>query len=271
MDASVARSLHRLIEPCHAFVYFAPEASVAYAEAGLKGQRMAYFASRAAAMGPVGPEVVVATFYGFAPSAVGRAIPDAWDFAPPERVLSARFAAADQGLRRMLGGRAGGAELREAAELSRCAAEAATCSGRPLAAAHQGLEWPDEPHLVLWHAASILREHRGDGHVSVLVSREIGPREAMLTYAGVRPGYGDFARATRGWSDDEIAEAEESLRVRGLLDESGGGTPACVALRDEIEAETDRLALQPYRAIGEERCERLAAALAPIAAAVRGR
>ena len=34
-------------------------------------------------------------------------------------------------------------------------------TGRPLYAGHADLAWPDAPHLVMWHALSLLREHRG--------------------------------------------------------------------------------------------------------------
>jgi len=77
---SLPRAMWKVLEPCHAMIYFAAEARAAYSEAGLKGYWMGYFASRSAAMGPVGPEVVAATFYNFHPRMVARAIPDAWRF-----------------------------------------------------------------------------------------------------------------------------------------------------------------------------------------------
>src|SRR5439155_8159610 len=122
----------QLLEPVHAVVYFAPETRAAYAEAGLKGGWMGYFASRSAAMGPVPPEMVIATFYNFHPKMVRRAIPDAWSFSTPEKVLRARLEVADGALRRLLGPDVEGEHVSSAASLARRAAAAAEPTGRPL-------------------------------------------------------------------------------------------------------------------------------------------
>lgn len=270
MDIATARRLHDVVEPCHAFIYFAPEGKIAYGEAGLKGQWMGYFASRSAPMGAVGAPVVLSTFYGFAPEMVHRAIPDAWALSTPEVVLRARLAVADQALRRMWGDRVDGPEVRQAAELLRAAVETAECAGRPLGAAHQALPWPEEPHLAVWHGASVMREHRGDGHVATLVAHELDPRASLMTIVAVQPSYGEFVRNFRGWTPEELDETVEDLRARGLVDAGGMATDACRELRDAIERDTDRLAVQPYRALGAEGCERLIAALTPLATAIKG-
>lgn len=49
----ISRLAWQMLEPYHAMIYFAPEARQAYADAGLKGFWMGYFASRSAAMGTV--------------------------------------------------------------------------------------------------------------------------------------------------------------------------------------------------------------------------
>lgn len=270
MDISIAADLHQVIEPCHSFVYFAPETQDAYAAAGLKGQWMGYFASRAAAMGAVTRPVVQATFYNFAPALVDRALPEAWTLSTPERVLDARYSVVDQALRRMLGDMIDSDELREAAELARTAALAADCAGRPLAAAHQGLEWLDTPHMVLWQAGTVLREHRGDGHIAALLRAGLNGREALLSVVAIKPSYRDFVTNLRGYTPEELAEAQASLEARGLVDADGNGTAACVELRQSIEDDTNRMAMQPYRAIGQDKTERLVDAFAPIAAAIKG-
>jgi hypothetical protein len=55
--------------------------------------------------------------------------------------------------------------------------------GRPLHAGHAELPWPDSPLAALWHAITLLREYRGDGHIIALVAN--GPRglEALITCA----------------------------------------------------------------------------------------
>ncbi|HEU4782219.1 MAG TPA: hypothetical protein VFS83_02655, partial [Ktedonobacterales bacterium] len=181
---SLPRAMWKVLEPYHAMIYFAPEARAAYSEAGLKGYWMGYFASRSAAMGPVGPEVVAATFYNFHPRMVARAIPDAWRFASPEQILAARYDSADAALRRLLGDAAEGPEIEEAAELANRAASACEVAGRPLFAAHSAHPWPEAAHMRLWHATTLLREYRGDGHVAALLAGGIDGCEAHVTLVG---------------------------------------------------------------------------------------
>ena len=256
MDHTVSRRMWKLLEPVHAVVYFAPEAKAAYAEAGLKGGWMGYFASRAAAMGPVPAEMVIATFYNFHPRMVRRAIPDAWTFSTPEKVLSARLDVADRALHRLLEREIESDHISAAAEIARRAAEAAEPQGRPLFAAHTALPWPDTPHMVLWHAATLLREHRGDGHVAMLLANEIDGLEAHVIKAAEEGTPAEILRANRGWSEEEWAAAEDRLLERGLIDASSL-TDAGRKLRAQIEDATDRLALPPFAAIGPGDCETL--------------
>jgi hypothetical protein len=132
-----------MLEPYHAIVYFAPESREAYADLGLKGFWMGYFASRAGAMGPVPAEVVVATFFNFHPRMVHKAIPDAWHLAAVEDILATRRQVAANALRRVLGDDLDSDDVAEAAILARRAAEAADPVGRALFAGHAALAWPE--------------------------------------------------------------------------------------------------------------------------------
>jgi hypothetical protein len=266
--AGVARDLWRTLEPYHAMVYFAPEAREALTAAGLKGYWMGYFASRSAALGAVPAEVVAATFYNFHPRMVARAIPDAWRLCPPERVLAARLGGADAALRRLLGERVASAELVEAAGLARAAAEGGDVAGRPLYAAHRALAWPEDPHLALWHAATLLREYRGDGHVAALLAEDLDGCEAHLTLVGTGRAPREVVQAARGWSDDEWEAAAGRLRRRGWLDEAGGLTERGRAGRQAVEERTDRLAARPWRELGTAGCARLRALAWPLSDAV---
>jgi len=263
MDHAIARRLWQLLEPVHAVVYFAPEAKPAYAAAGLKGGWMGYFASRSAAMWPVPAEMVIATFYNFHPRMVRRAIPDAWTFSTREKVLRARLDVADAVLRRLLGDAIAGEHVVAAAEIARRIAEAAEPPGRPLFAAHAALPWPDDTHLVLWHAATLLREHRGDGHVATLLVNEIDGLEAHVLIATDYETPPELQRANRGWSEEEWTAAEDRLLERGLVDASGL-TDAGRKLRAAIEDATDRLALPPFAAVGARDCGTLEAHLVEI-------
>lgn len=256
MDPATARAMWLALEPVHAVVYFAPEAKAAYEAAGLKGYWMGYFASRAAAMGAVPPEVVIATFYNFHERMVRRAIPDAWTFSTPERVLAARHALAGDAV----GGALAHLEPRiiaEAARLAETAARAASPEGRPLCAAHASLPWPDEAHLRLWHAATILREHRGDGHVALLVAEGIDGCEAHVLAAAAGRVERASQQWSRGWSDDEWDAATARLGARGLVRADGTFTEDGAAFKRMLEDRTDALAAAPYDAIGDEGCARV--------------
>lgn len=264
MNPSLARQLWLRFEPYHATVYFAPETADEYSATGLKGWWMGYFASRSAALGPVGAGPVVALFFNFAPVMVRRALPDAWTFSTPQRVLDARLAVVDTALRRLLGDLLGSEVVAQAAELAMAAVDSAIEAGRPLFAAHAEVDVPDEPHLKLWHAVTCLREHRGDGHISALVAADLDGCEAnvVAVASGLAPAE---QRTRRGWTEQEWAAAEQRLSQRGLLGADGRLTPGGTMARDATEAQTDMLAVQPYLALGEERCSRLLDALEPIA------
>jgi hypothetical protein len=261
--SAVARDMWRALETLHMTVYFAPEPRDAYRRAGLRGGWMGYFASRSAAMGPVPAEVVMATFYNFHPRMVRRAIPDAWGYAPPERVLAARVEGADAALRRLLGDWADGPGAAEAADLARRAMEGQDPSGRPLFAAHAALPWPEAPHLALWHAATLYREFRGDGHVACLMTEGIDGPEAHVLAAGAGQLPGAFLREYRGWSEEEWVAAVERLRRRGWVEADGSLTEAGRAARDARERRTDDLAMPPWRQLGPAACHRLLDLLGP--------
>jgi hypothetical protein len=263
----LARKTWRTIEPLHGIVYFAPEAAAAYAELGIV-DRDGYFASRAAPMGAVSAEVVIATFFNFNPEVVQHAIPAAWGITTPEALVAARFRAMDGVFRRLLGDEVvGSAEMVRAAELARTAAEVAAqhTDGRPLAAGHAELEWPEDAHLVLWHAQSILREYRGDGHVALLVTHGLSGIDALISHAAAGDVPARALQATRAWSKEDWAAAVESMRVRGWVTdgEELTFTEWGAAQRQEIEDQTDELAVIPYVALGEEACAELRALTRP--------
>jgi hypothetical protein len=270
MDSVVARKMLRTLEPYHGWIYFVREAHDAYAALGVIDRRMGYFGSRAAAMGPVPADVVIATFFNFYPGLVRSHVPKVWDITRPEALLRARIEAADAMLRRILGDATSSAEMREAAELARRAAEACTPEGRPLYAGHASLPWPDEPHLQLWHAQTLLREYRGDGHIAALVAAGLDAPEALITHGATGRPYAtqpektlqvpvgmDVLKNSRAWPDDEWRAALERLRSRGWIDEENYFTDEGAAGRERIEQQTDDLAMRPWNVIGEDACTRL--------------
>lgn len=241
----MARALWRAIEPIHAVTYFSSESSEAYAAAGLKGFWMGYFGGRGAPMGEVGAAVVEATFFNFHPDMVRRVIPDAWSYASAVELLDVRAAAAAATLRRLAPSVDDAA--RELLPLLSRAIGAADGPGRPLFAANQDVAMPSDPVAALWQATTTLREHRGDGHVSVLTSEGLDGCETHVLFATVNDVSGEVYQRSRGWSDDDWSAAGERLRVRGV----GRG------LHERIEARTDELAIAPYAVLSNDELARV--------------
>ncbi|MEV8510369.1 hypothetical protein AB0368_36830 [Actinoplanes sp. NPDC051475] len=261
LEPALARTAWRTAEPIHGMIYFVPEAHQRYAALGLR-DRMGYFASRAAAFGPVGAEAVIATFFNFNPALVRAAIPEAWRIAAPEDILRTRLEAADAALRRACGpDLLASPEMAEAAGLARRAAESASehPEGRPLFAATSALPWPDEPHLVLWHAQTLLREYRGDGHVAALLLAGFSGIEALVLHAATGVVGAEVLRRTRGWSQAEWDAAADRLRTGGLLEtgDEPGLTGTGRAQRQWVEERTDLSAVPAYEVLGSAGCARL--------------
>lgn len=270
MDPVIARKTWRTLEPVHGAIYFVPEAVEEYAELGLDERMRGYFASRSAPMGAVGADVVIATFFNFDPGLVRRCMRGVWDLVTPDSVLAARSRAADRMIRRLGADVLDGDDLVEAAELARRAATAA-CErpeGRPLFAGHAELPWPDEPRLVLWHAQTLLREFRGDGHVAVLTVEGLTGCEALVSHAASGEVPAEVLRATRDRTGDDWLAAEERLRSIGWLDPDLSLTDHGRERRGWIERRTDELAAAPYDAIGEQGCERLRSLVRPLSRAM---
>ncbi|MGW1911797.1 SCO6745 family protein [Streptomyces sp. NPDC002076] len=266
MADAMARALWERYEPVHDLVYFAPEAHRAAEALGMRGFWMGYFALRAAPLGAVPPSVVTSCFYVFHPARVARALPDAWTYATPADVLAARQDALHAAMTGLFGAdTVGSAEFTEAADLAWEAAAAADTTGRVLAAANQALDRPERPTARLWQGLTTLREHRGDGHVAVLVSQGLGPVEAMVLKAAAGESDGAFLRETRKWAQADWDAAGARLREQGLLEADGSLTPAGAAVRAEVEALTDAAAEGPWTALGTDRTTRLADLLDPLA------
>ncbi len=262
--ASTARRMWALFEPVHVVTYFAAEARAAFEQAGLRGFWRGYFAGRAAPLGPAGPAPVAASFFTFAPPMVARALPGVWDLITPEDALAARSAGAVAALRRLLGAQPAG--LAAAADLLLRAADGLDCAGRVLAAANAARTAPAEPAARLWHAATLLREHRGDGHFAALVAADVDGCEALVLRAGDDLSRGQLQPA-RGWTDEEWDQAAARLAARGWLGEDGRVTPEGTDARRAAEDATDRAAARPWDRLGPAVTEELASLLAPIARA----
>ncbi|MFJ2746884.1 hypothetical protein [Streptomyces sp. NPDC087297] len=254
------RCWHAAINPLHATIYFSPDLAKELAALGVTDPVAVNLASRAAAMGAVGPGTVTATFYNYRHDLLARHLPAVWDTATPEQVLAARLRAADSTLRRLLGPETvESPEMAEAADLAMRATEGCTRHARTLYAAHADLPVPEAPHLRLWHATTLLREHRGDGHLAALLLAALDPVEALVSHTATGRGMtAKWIKAIRGWEQSDLDAATGRLRERGILDADGELTEEGKAVRERLEAETDRLDAAPYEHLGEQGLARLA-------------
>ncbi|MEY8015929.1 SCO6745 family protein [Mycobacterium servetii] len=265
-DPELARRFFDRFEPVHAVTYFAPEARAALDGLGYRGFWMGYFAARSAPLGPVSPEVVTAIFYNFAHERVAKALPAAWEMAGPHDALRAREDSAVAALRRY--GLSADENVAVAAEFAAKAARRAPLDARPLFAANRALPWPDDPLAALWHAATLLREQRGDAHVAVLAAAGVSGRESNVLHAAAGRIPRDVIAATRDYDEAAWRHHEQRLAERGLLDDDGALTDAGRDLKGRIEAATDTLSLSALEALGDDEVEALFRALTPIARTV---
>ena len=211
-------------------------------------------------------EVVTAVFYNFAPARVAKALPAAWEVAGPADALRAREQSAVAALRRY--GLVEDDDLRTAADLAATAAKVAPIDGRPLFAANLSLDWPTEPLARLWHATTLLREHRGDAHVAVLATAGISGRECNVLHAAAGKVPAAMIMRSRDYDEQQWSEHRGRLAARGLLDDGGALTDAGRELKQQIEDRTDTLALSALEGLTDAEVELLFRTLTPLARAV---
>ncbi|MFL6077746.1 MAG: SCO6745 family protein [Mycobacteriales bacterium] len=262
--------MYDLVEPIGLVPYLADESDEALMSLGLRNQWDAYFAGRAAPFGPTVPaQVVHAVFYNFAPGEVARHLPRVWELTTPDAALAARERGCVAGLRRILGELAEDPSVARAGGLLARAATSAPVEGRALYAALRTLPVPREPLARLWHAATLLREHRGDGHTVALMAEGIGGTEAHVLHAlSVDMPAKEFGRVSH-LPAAQLSAVIDGMRARGLVGTDGWLTAAGRATKQRVEALTDRLAEAPYNALDPSELDRLVVDLEPISAAIR--
>lgn len=240
------RRLGVLVETIHAVVYFAPEPQAEYAALGLRGYWRGYFASRACALGPVGPALLTALLAGFAPGMVARAVPEVWSVAPPETVRQARLSGAVAALRRLVG-EEHETSVADAAELTGRCVRQLHLAGRPMAAAHWAAPRPADPYGALWHDCTVLREHRGDGHLAAVnIAGLVWPEPHLLQGASVDTRQQEY----RGWDDRTWQRAAARVADGDLR---------------AVEEMTDRLAAPAYDVLRPSEQHQLRLLLEPLA------
>jgi len=265
MTASTARRMFELVEPIGVIPYSADEPNEAMFALGFTNYWDTYFAGRAAALGVVPAEVVDALFYNFAPGEVARHIPKVWRTTTPELAMAARLIGCANALRRILGDHIDTPAFARATELLTKAAIGAPIEGRPMYAALRATPIPDDLVARLFHAASLLREHRGDGHIAALMVEGIGRLEAhVLLSLGMNLPAEKFGRIHH-LPAAQIAAVIDGMRDRGLIGDDGWLSEQGRAVKQRVESLTDQLAAKPYDSLEPAELDELMTALEPLA------
>jgi len=260
--------MFELVEPI-ATITFSEVPTEAFLALGMRNYWDGYFAGRAAPLGPAPAEVVHAVFYNFADGEVARHIPWVWSKTTPQEAIAVRERGSAAALRQMIGQLADSPGLARVADLATRAGVSAPTEGRALYAGLRALAVPEEPVARLWHASTLLREHRGDGHNVALVAHGIGGTEAHVLLAlSLGMPAEQFGRVHH-LPKAQLAAVVDGLRDRGLVGAAGGLTDAGREIRERIETLTDELAAPPYEVLDADELDELIASLEPIATALQ--
>ena len=263
---SVARRMFDLVEPIGVIPYSADEPNETMFALGFTNYWDTYFAGRAAPLGVVPAEVVDALFYNFAPGEVARHIPKVWRTTTPEAAIAARQLGCVMALKRILGDRVDTPEFARAAELLMKAATSAPVEGRPMYAALRSIPIPEDVVARMFHAASMLREHRGDGHIAALMVEGVGGVEAHVLLALAMDMPAEKFGRIHHLPAAQLSAVIDGMRARGLIGDDGWLTEEGRAVKQRVESLTDRLAAKPYESLAPAELGELIDALDPLAA-----
>jgi Helix-turn-helix family len=261
----MARRMFELVEPIGLIPYSADEPNEAMFALGFSNYWDTYFAGRAAPLGLVPAEVVDALFYNFAPGEVARHVPKVWRTTTPEAAIAARRAGCAKALRRILGDRVDSPAFTRATELLTKAATSAPIEGRPMYAALRAIPIPDDEVVRLFHAASLLREHRGDGHIAALMVEGVGGLEAHALFALHLDMPAEKFGRIHHLPAAQLASVIDGMRERGLIGDDGWLSDEGRGVKQRVESLTDDLAARPYEGLAPGELRELTAFLEPLA------
>jgi len=261
----MARRMFELVEPIGVIPYSTDDPNEAMFALGFTNYWDTYFAGRAAPLGVVPAEVVDALLYNFAPGELPRHIPKVWRTTTPAAAIRARQTACVKALRRILGDHIDSPGFARAAELLTKAATSAPLEGRPMYAALRAIPVPEETVACLFHAASLLREHRGDGHIAALMVEGVGGLEAHVLLALDTGMPAEKFGRLHHLPGAQLTSVIKGMRERGLIEDDGWLTEPGHAVKQRVEALTDDLAAKPYESLRPDELDELMATLEPLA------
>jgi hypothetical protein len=132
-------------------------------------------------------------------------------------------------------------------------------------AALRAIPVPDDTVGRHFHAASMLREHRGDGHIAALMTEGIGGLEAHVLLALDMDMPADKFGRIHHLPGAQIAAVLDGMRGRGLIGEDGWLSQEGRGVKQRVEALTDDLAAAPYESLDPKELDELVTTLEQLA------
>jgi len=132
-------------------------------------------------------------------------------------------------------------------------------------AALRTIPLPDDVVARLFHAASLLREHRGDGHIAALMVEGVGGLEAHVLLALDMNMPANKFGASNHLPAAQLTAVIEGMRDRGLIGGDGWLSDQGRAAKQRVESLTDDLAARPYESLEPGELHELMDALEPLA------
>ena len=254
----ITRRNARWVQTTVGWIFWDPGAKKRTEALGLVGP-FGYIAARAAPLAPAGPDAVIAAFGSISPVAIRFAFDNVGVAG-----FEAAWAARDEAVRAGLVALAPEvqAPLARFGLLAWPIIDALPTVGRVLFAAHRRMPRPADAVLSGWHAVNCLREWRGDTHWALVTAAGLTGLEASVLHSAWLGYEADWIPVSRGSSAENIAKAWTSLELKGLAD-GGKVTDAGLALREQIEDDTDWRTTEPWQRLGMKESLDFAAAFEP--------
>ena len=259
----ITRRNARSVQTTIGWIFWDPGAVARYEALGLPADFAAplgYIAARCAPLASASAEAVIAAFGTISPLGI-RAV---FDLLDGPSAFAAMWAARDEavieGLRRYA--QEIEAPLVELGPELWAAVDELPLIGRTFFGSHRSMTRPADPLLSGWHAVNCLREWRGDTHWALVVAAGLTSAEASIVHNAWLGYETDWLPRSRGTSDEEIDQGWERLTVKGLAADRVV-LPEGIALRQQIEDDTDRLTTRPWELLGEARSHEFAERFEP--------
>ena len=259
---AVAKRNARSVQTTVGWIFWDPGAVARYEALGLPeglAGPLGYIASRAAPLAPAGPAAVTAAFGSISPVGIA-AVFDLLDTDGFIRMWAARDEAVLEGLAAhapdLLDPLAGfGPDLW-------AVVDALPVAGRVFFGAHLRMARPTDPVLSGWHAVNCLREWRGDTHWALVVSAGLTHAEASILHNAWLGYEGDWLALSRGTTPEALEAGWRTLVAKGLAADREVVEEG-IALRQQLEDDTDRLCGLPWQLLGAARAEEFATRVEP--------